>query len=88
MQNSYAFTSGNCYTKSDSFTTYRPFFIDGKLIYELDITKCQDEVNLPDLRQDTEIKKLCRAIRNEIGVEILPNELPEMIRSKRIVRKD
>lgn len=77
----YTFGPGPCY--NDKGITYRPFFINGKEVYRMDMSVM---LGTDKKAADREMVALCEQIKEHTGAIVSPGELPDLIAKRKIVK--
>jgi hypothetical protein len=73
----YVFEPKACYNENG--ITYRPFYIDNKEVFRLDLSIMLGE---DKSASNLEMVKLCEVIKNETGLIVSIGELPELIKNR------
>lgn len=79
----YKFEPRECYLEKG--ITYRPFHIDGKEIFRLDLSIMLGE---DKTAATLEMGLLCEAIKEHTGAIISPGEIPAIIKTRQIEVSD
>lgn len=66
----------NCINDANG-NTFRPFSLDGEIIYHYPLNQAM----LDDTVAKKETMKLCIAIRNKIGIELTPEDIPKILKN-------
>lgn len=66
----------NCINDANG-NTFRPFELDGEVVYHYPLSYTMTDEDIAK----KEMMKLCLVIRNKTGIELIPEDIPKILRN-------